>query len=164
MTPAVGRCPAGQHGALRHGIDLAVGRIQRRHHQGAAQQALGVADRRHGDVDLAAGAGEGRQAGGDQHGRHVLRAELLAGDVDAQPLEDVRHDLLGEGGVAQPVAGAVQAHDQAVAHQVVAAHAVEFHQVLEPDLRRQGGRSQAEDDRQQAEHQQKAHRVIPGNW
>ena len=41
--------------ALGHGIDLSVGTFQRRHQQGATSQALGIADRGNGHVDILAG-------------------------------------------------------------------------------------------------------------
>ena len=132
---ALGRDAAGDDGALGDGIDLAVRRVERGHDQRPAQQARRIADRRDGDVDRAAGTGEGRQLGGDQDRRDVARPELLAGDVDAQPLEDVGHDLFGERRVAQPVTGAVEADHEAVADQLVRANAVELDEILEPDRR-----------------------------
>ena len=75
-------------------------------------------------------AREGRELRRDQHGRHVARTELLARDVDAQPLEDVAHDLLGEGGVSQAVPRAVEPDHEAIAHEVVGAYAVELHEIL----------------------------------
>ena len=60
-TPLVTEAPwpggaeaADRQRALGHRIDLAVGAQHRGHQQGAAQQALGVAQRRDGDIDRAA--------------------------------------------------------------------------------------------------------------
>ena len=50
---ALGDDAAGDDRALRHRVDLPVGGVQRRHHQRAAEQARGVADRRDRHVDLA---------------------------------------------------------------------------------------------------------------
>ncbi len=52
-------------------------------------------------------------------------------DVDAEFAEHVLQALHGEGRLAGAVAGVVQAHDQAVADQRVAAHAADLGQVLD---------------------------------
>src|SRR5690606_36934779 len=51
--------------ALRQRVDLAVGALERGQQQGAAAQALGVAQRGDGDVDGLAAAVAGREAGAD---------------------------------------------------------------------------------------------------
>ncbi|MPL60908.1 hypothetical protein SDC9_06471 [bioreactor metagenome] len=142
------RDPAGDDGALGDGVNLAVCRLQRCHHQRAAEQAFRVADRRDRHVDLAARSREGREGGSHQNGSDVLRPELLAGHVDPQTFEDVRHDLFGEGGVAEPVAGAVEPDDQPVADEIVAAHAIDFDQILDPDRGRLHGKRQEQQDDQ----------------
>ena len=53
---------------------------------------------------------EGRQGGRDDDRGDVLGAKLLTRDIDAEPLENVRHQLFGEGRIAEPVAGPVLAH------------------------------------------------------
>ena len=151
---ALGDDAAGDDRALGDRVDLPVGGVERRHHQRAAEQAARVADRRDGDVDLAAGAGEGRQRRGDQHRGDVARADLLAGDVDAEPLEQVDDRVLGEGRVAQAVAGVVEADHEPVAEQVVAAHAVDLDEVLDPRRRGEAGPGEAaepEDEERQDE-------------
>jgi hypothetical protein len=110
--------------ALGHGVDLAIGALHRGQDQGAALQALGVADRRHGDVDGLPGTREGGQAGGDHHGGDVLQLQGLAGrQVDTQGGEHADHALHREGGLRGLVAAAVEADDDAVADQLVGAHA-----------------------------------------
>jgi hypothetical protein len=123
---------ADQHITLGHGIHLAVGALQRRHQQRAAAQAFRVTHRGHGDVDGLARLGEGRQRGRDHHGRHVLQLQLGAGrQADALLLQH-RHDRLhGERGLGGLVAGAVEADHDAVAGQLVLAHAAEAGEVLQ---------------------------------
>ena len=127
--------------ALRHRVGLAVGAQQRGHQQRAAEQRLGVAQRAHRHVDAAALAGERRQGGGDHHRGDVLGVEVVAAGGDAQPLEHRDQALLGEHRVAQGVAGAVEADDQPVADQHVAAHALEVGDVLDPRGRRRRRRA-----------------------
>ena len=50
--------------------------------------------------------------------------------------------VLGEGRVAQTVARTVEADHETVADQIVAAHAVEFDQILDPGGGRGGGRGE----------------------
>jgi len=87
----------GDDRALRHRVDLPVGGVERRHDERATQKAPGVTNGRHGHVDLAARARERRQFRRNQHRSDVLRAKLLAGDVDAETLQDVGHQFLGKG-------------------------------------------------------------------
>ena len=155
MMRAVGDAPDGRHAAhdlggvafgleaadreraLRHRVDVAVGAEQRRDQQRAALQALGVAERRDGDVDAGALRAEGRQVGRHHHGRDVAGAQRLAADVDAEPFEHRVQRLLGERDIVERVAGAVEADDQAVADQLVLAHALDIGEVL--DARRRAG-------------------------
>ena len=57
-------------------VDVAIGAQQRCDQQGAALQALAVAERGDGDVDAGALGGEGRQVGGDHHRRDVFQVQL----------------------------------------------------------------------------------------
>jgi hypothetical protein len=82
-------------------------------------------------------------------------AELFARNVHAETFEHVRHDLFGEGRIPQRIARAVEPHDKAVAHEVVAAHAVEIDEVADPDGaggRRQRGEEQKCREREAADH------------
>ena len=72
---AFGLEAADRERALRHRVDVAVGAEQRRDQQRAALQALGVAERGHGDVDARALRAEGRQVGGHHHGGDVAGAQ-----------------------------------------------------------------------------------------
>ena len=122
--------------ALADRIDVAVGAEQRRDQQRAALQALGVAERRHRDVDARALGAEGRQVGGDHDGGDVAGAHGLAADVDAEPLQHRLQRLLGERDVVERVAGAVEADHQAVADELVLAHALDIGEVLDARRRR----------------------------
>ena len=130
-----------------HGIDLTIGGGQRGHHQCAAQQAIGIANGRDSHIDLPALPREGWQNGGHDHGGHIFRAKLLARDIDAKPFEDIDHDLFGEGRIAQTIARAVQADDKAVSDQIIAAHPVELHQILDPDRRGMRGLGENDQDK-----------------
>ena len=61
--------------ALRDRVDVAVGTAQRCHHQAAAAQALGVADRGNRDVDGLARLRERRQIGVHRHRGDVLELQ-----------------------------------------------------------------------------------------
>ena len=117
--------------ALRHRIDVAVGAEQRRHQQRAALQALGVAHGRGGDVDAGALGAERRQVRRHHHGRDVAGADLRAADVDAEPFQHRLQRLLGERDVVERVAGAVEADDEAIADQLVLAHALDVGEILD---------------------------------
>lgn len=133
---------------MRDGIYLAVCRVQRRHDQCAAKQAFRIAYRGHADIDLRTGARERRQGGGNDHRRHVLGTECFVSDIDAQPLKQAGHDLFGKGRVSQAVARTVQADDQAITDQVVAADAVDIGQILDPNRRSKARSCKAEQNQQ----------------
>ena len=154
----LGDRPARDDRSLCHGIDLSIRGIQGRHDQCAAQQALGIANRRNRHVDLAAGSGEGRKRGGHENRGHVLGAELFTGYVHTQTFKDVRHDLFGEGGISYSVAGSVQADHETMTHEIVPANTVKLNQVLDPNLAalRHSGQRQ-----QQGENERKPHRIYP---
>src|SRR6201991_642590 len=118
--------------ALRDRVDLAIGTLQRRHQQFAATDALRVTDGSHGHVDALTGLGERRQLGGDGHGGGVLQLRTHVGrHVHAELLEHVLQALRRERSLARLVATAVETHDQAIADQLVAAHAPDLHQVAD---------------------------------
>ncbi len=132
---AVGRgtCAADHHVALRHRIGRAIDALERRHQQRAATQALGIAHRRHGHVDGLPGPRERRQRGRHHHRRHVLQLHVHAlRNRDAQLLQHVVQALRGERRLHRLVAGAVEAHHQAVADQRVVPHALNAGELLEP--------------------------------
>ena len=129
---------AGGQRALGHRVDLAVGGQQRRHQQRAAGQVGGVAQRGDRDIDPAAAARERRQFGGHHHRGDVLGFQLghLVARIHAEPLQHPDQRFAGEHGVVQLVAGVVQPDHQAVADQLVLAHALDVGDVLDAHLRR----------------------------
>ena len=122
--------------ALGHRIDVAVGAEQRRDQKRAAEQALGVAHGRGGDVDARSLGRERRQVGGDHDRGDVAGADLLAANVDAEPLQHALQGLLGERRVIERIAGAVEADDQAIADQLVLADALDTGEVFNTRRRR----------------------------
>jgi len=76
---------------------------------------------------------------------------LLARDIHPEPLQRVGHEFLGERRVAQPVAGSVEADNEPVAKQIIAAHPVEFHQILDADRPGQGRPGAADHNEAQGE-------------
>src|SRR6056297_287127 len=128
------RDPSCHDWPLGDGIDQPVGGVERRHDKRPAQKARGIADGRYRDVDPASRPGERWQRRGCEDRRHVARPELLAGYVHPQAFEDVRHDLLRERRVAQPVPGPVESDHETVADKVVAPDTIELDKILDPDL------------------------------
>ena len=118
--------------ALGDRIDLAVRCAQLRHDQRSAQQRGGVAERRNRDIHSRAAGDEGRQIGGYQHGRDVSRSKRRSSNVDSHVVEHRLQRLLGEGRIAQRVAGALEADYQPVAEDLVLAHAFQVGDILDP--------------------------------
>ena len=150
---AFGSEAADRERSLADRVDLAIGAVQRGDEQKAAPQRLGVTQRAHRDVHARALAGERRQRGGDHHRGDVLGREVETARADPEALEHRLQALLGEGGVAQRVAGAVEADHQAVADQKVVAHPFEIGDVLEARVG-QRGRRQQQTERKRAGRQQ----------
>ena len=146
---ALGLEAADRDRALADRIDVAVGGEQRRDQQHAALQALGVAERGDGNVYPGALGAEGRQVGGHHHGGDVAGAQVLAADIDAEPLEHRLQRLLGEGDVVERVAGAVEPDHEAVTDKLVLPHTLDIGEVF--DARRRPGVNrdeQGQNDRQ----------------
>src|SRR5262249_49157780 len=99
-----------------------------------ALQRHRIAERGDADVDARTGTRECRQFGGDDDGCDVTRPEIGLTNIDAQALKHRLQRLLGEGGVTQRVAGALQADHEAVADELVFSHAFERGDVLDADL------------------------------
>ncbi|MCY1414200.1 hypothetical protein D9M71_296430 [compost metagenome] len=119
--------------ALGDGVGLAVDTLQLGHQQAAAAQALGVADGGNGDVDGLAGLGERRQVGvhGDRGDVLQLHVAHVRRHLDAELRQHVVEGLQGERRLRGLVAGAVEADHQAVADQLVVAHALDGGDVLQ---------------------------------
>jgi hypothetical protein len=96
---------------------------------------------------------ERRQRRRHQHGGHVLGLDRGRLDADAQAGEQVDQGLLSEGNAAQRSAGAVQPHDETVPDEVVAAHPLHVHDVLDADRGGHGaGRRRGEAGEERKQH------------
>jgi hypothetical protein len=110
--------------ALPDRVDLAVDTTKRRHQEAAAAQAAGVADRIDGDVDRLSGLRKRRQVGTHRHRRNVLQLRIhVRRNRDTELREHVANALDRERRLAGLVARAVEADDEAVTDELVAAHA-----------------------------------------
>ncbi len=95
------------------------------------------------------GLTNGRQHRMHRHRRHVLELRRDVGrHRDAQLRQHVVERLDGEGRLAGLIAGAVEAHDQSVAHELVGAHALYLRQVLDAFRVRKRRASPARNERQ----------------
>ena len=152
-------------GALRVGVDEAVGRRELGEQQRAAHQRARVAERGDGDVEARADVHAGGQVGGDDHRGDVAVGQRAAADVDAHAVEHRAERLLGERRAAQRVAGSRQADHQAVADQLAVARAAQGGDVLDAD----GGRGRAdqradEEGDEETPHQPPLTRTAPSGW
>ncbi len=120
-------------GTLGNGINLTIRSGQRCHDQSAAQQTFCIPNRRDGDVNLPARTCKGGQCRGDEYRCDVLGPILLTRHVDTQSFQQVRHDFFGKGRIAQAVTRAVQPNDKPITYKIIAAHPVEFDQILDAD-------------------------------
>ena len=123
--------PLTDQASLADRVDLAVDAAHRRHEQGAAAQAAGVADRSDRDVDGLARLGERRQIRMHGHRGNVLQLRIhVRGNGHAELGEHVADALDGERRLARLVARAVEADHEAVADELVVAHALHGGDVL----------------------------------
>ena len=141
---------AGDHRALRDGINLAVDSAQAGHQQQAALQTGGVAHGGHGRVDLHARLRERGKRRGDHRSGRVLHQDSGWIHGDAHLLQHVGEALRGEERLL-PVAGAFQSHHDAVANQLIFAHAFQRDQFLEPRGGRIGGGRKLQQQPQRSE-------------
>ena len=107
------------------------------------------------DVDARAGRDKGRQVGGDEHRGDIERAHVaVAADIDAQAVEHGLQRLLGEGGIAQRIAGVLQADDKAIADELIVADALQRRDVLDAhDRVRTGSSPDTARDEGETQHQ-----------
>ena len=111
-------------------IDFAVRADHRRHQQGAAEQAFGIAERRDRHVDPRALPGEGGQGGGNHHRGDIGGLQRIVAGIDAEAFEHADQAVLRKCGIGQGVAGPVQADDQSVSHQQVFPDAFKIGDIL----------------------------------
>ena len=85
------------------------------------------------------GPGESGQIGGHHHGGGVLAVQIAVARVGAELFEDRSQALFRHRAIAQAIARALQAHDEAVANKLVFAHAFDVGDVLDARGRFSGG-------------------------
>ena len=113
---------------MRHRVDLAVRSIERGHDERATAQGLGLADGRDGNVDALAGLGKGGEFGRDQHGGGVLEAGRDAcWQLHAEAACGALHRLRQIFEVV--IARASETDHDAVAGELVGAHALKLAQI-----------------------------------
>ena len=112
------------------GVDRAVRRTKRRLQERAAREALRIAHRGHGDVDVVSFTHEGRQRRRDHDGRDVLRLQIRLVDRHTVLAQHVRHGLQGFERLVR-VARTVEADDKAITHELVRAHALHLRDILD---------------------------------
>ena len=140
LTPAASRAVAADgERSLSGGVDLAVFAAQGGEQQGSAFERFGVADGGDDHVHLGAGAGEGGHGRGDGDGGDVFDGDGGGSNLKSHAQQEVGEHLGGEDGLLL-VSGAVQADDQAVAHDGVFAHALDGGDLADAHLARGGRR------------------------
>ena len=105
-------------GSLSHCVDVSIGPIEGGLNESAAEEAAGIAEGAHRDVDARAGVGERRQRRGDDHGSCVLCLDLGRVEVRAEAPQHSRRTLYGETRLPA-VAGAVETDDQPIAGELI---------------------------------------------
>ena len=115
---------------MGHRIGLAIGPLQRGHEQDAARQRLGVASAGDGHIQAGARAPEGGQLRGHHHRSYILHLDGGRSHGQTLTYEHVGQGLGGELGLVL-VAGAIQTHHHAEAHELVAPDALEVRHVAQ---------------------------------
>ena len=137
--------PAHGDRALGGGIDLPVRAIERSQQEHAAFEAFGIADRGDCNVHLSAGPGEGRQAGGHKHRRHILDDRRRRRNLRAHALHNVGQGLGGKYGLLA-VSGLREPNHHAVADQGILPHPFDARQIADFDRDRVAGKDFAGKD------------------
>ena len=135
------------HRALGQRVDLAVDGLQRRHDQGAALKAAGIAERRHRHIEPAARPHKRRQLRRDGDRSDVARGDVSGIHAHAEATQHAR-DALARVAHALAVALPLQANDEAVADERVFAVAGDVDEVFHAGrlLRARRGSDEANDD------------------
>jgi hypothetical protein len=102
-------------------------------------QGLRVPERRDGDIEPRPLSGKRRQVRRHHHGGDVRGAQRRASGIDAEALEHRLQGLFGERRVVERVPGPVEADHEAVADELVLAHALDAGEILDARQRRGGG-------------------------
>ena len=117
--------------SLGQGIHLAVNPLQGGQEQGPAGEALGVPDGGCHQIQTISDPGKRRNVGRHHDGCHILHLELIFVHMDPHALHHVGQSL---GGEISPglVSGACQAHNEAIARQLVGSDTLHRGQILDP--------------------------------
>jgi len=99
VAAAAGYEPAGDHRALRHGIHLAVRRLERREHQQSPLQVGGISNSGSRNVDARPGLRERRQGSRNHHRGRVLYPDGGSRHRDTHTFQQVRQALRREDGL-----------------------------------------------------------------
>ena len=138
---------------MRGRIERPVGSEQLGEEKRSAHQRRRIAERGDGDVDTGSGLDAGREIGRDDDGGDIAVAQLDAVHVHAEMIQHALDRLLGEGGVAERVARAAEAHDEPVADELTVAGASEDGDILDPSGEgRRRHQTQREKDGDQTRH------------
>ncbi len=129
---------------MRHGIDLAIRAEQGRLQEHAALQTLGVAHGSHIHIQPRARFLEGRNIGRHYDNGHVFGGERRGGNGEAEALQHIGNRLEGLHRIF--VAVAREANDEAVAGQLVVAHAGNDGDVLDARATREGVGTESEQE------------------
>ena len=149
--------------ALRDGVGLPIAALQCRHHQGAACQRLRIANRRHCHIESRAFSDEGRNIGGDNDSGDVARAQRSAARVHAHPVEHGLQSLLGEWRVSETVARPLQSDDDAIADELIVAHALNRGDVFDAHFGDRGAGAQPCQEKEEKPHYLSPTRTLPSS-
>ncbi len=119
-------------GPLSHCIDFTVGADQRRYQQHAASQISRVPKRADDHIHARALASEGRQVARHHDSGDVLRIEVCSAGINPHAFKHGFKALTREGRVSEPIAGAIEADDEAVTDEHIVAYAFDVGEVLDP--------------------------------
>src|SRR5271166_4068178 len=118
---------------LRLGVHASIGGVQRSEQEYSALKALGVAERRYGDVESCARPRERRKGSGDHHRGHVAYLDGGGGNLYSQPLQDIGQRLGGELGLLA-IARALQPDHDTVTNQGIFPDALDGRDVTDQNV------------------------------
>ena len=118
-------------GALPDRVNLPIAALQGSKHQSSALQRGCIAHRGDCHVDAGSRSYEGREIGRDDYRGDVAGPQVDVANVDTHAVQHRLERLLGELGIAKRIARALQAHDKAVADELVVTHTLDGCHVLD---------------------------------
>ena len=115
--------------ALSHAVNFSVRALERRHHERAAVERRGGADRGNRDVELRAHPAESRQRRGHHDGRRVPALGLADLLLHSESLHDQREGVVRQGKAL--IAGIGKTDHQSVAGKLVVAGSADLREILD---------------------------------